>query len=577
MIRIVVFALMTLLMVPAVVYAQETPSKQEIITTNYSGPVVHDTFWTDRTTPPPEGTSLEKVEVGPGDGTSVLAIVFVNRGLSEITSITGMLETPSGFRAAAGDREAVAKHNEIVEPGATFTLFFEIDVLESARVQNYNAPLTVQYSKILEVGSYRTADLLAQFRLTGKVILDAEAVNREIVPGSANEIPISISNKGTATAAGVVVTVSASVGNSTAGAVTIGQKTFDIGTIPVNGSVDIRPTIYAGRASGETAQLVNLHISYNNAYGARSSTTIPVGLVVLPRALEVDIDVAPAGNTSTIVTAGKMHDYSFVVSNISGKSLSNVFITLTTTSSDSIRILGDSKWTVTEMDPEYEGKFTTQVFAPTSLIGESTTFNLNLQYLLSGQTKTDSVDLGAYIDGEISIRAYDIAVNYIGGTPNIVGSLLNEGNTVALFTTIEITGAGNLVSSLPPQQYIGDLEENSPLPFSIPLDIDSKADAGTYPVSLEITYKDGLREIHSLDIDSEVQFVPEKPANESAQNSSMSVGLPIGIGAAVAAGIAAVMIFRRRKKTALKRTFQAGKQDDDIESVLDSHKKDDRK
>jgi hypothetical protein len=571
MMRISVFAMLALLMVPIIAYAQETPTKEEIIETNYSGPVIHDAFWTDRTTMPPEGISLEKVEVGPGDGASILAIVLVNRGLSEITSITGTLDLPSGFKAASGSREAVARHPEIVEPGDTFTLFFEVNVPDSARVQGYNALLTVRYNKILEVGSYRTADLIAQFRLTGKVILDAEAVNREVVPGSANEIPISISNKGSATAAGVVVTVS---GNGS-GAVTIGQKRFDIGAIPVNGSAEIRPAIYVGSSAGEAPQLVNLQISYNNAYGARSSTTVPVGLVVLPRALEVDIDVAP-GETSTVVTAGKIHDYSFAVSNVSGEPLSNVFITLTA-SSDSIRILGDSKWTVAGMDPGYQGEFTTQVFAPTSLIGESTTFDLSLQYLSSGQTKTDSVDLGAYIDGEISIRAYDIAVNYIGGTPNIVGSLLNEGNTVALFTAIEVTGAENLVSDLPPSQYIGDLEENSPLPFSIPIDVDSKTDAGTYPVSFKITYKDSLRAAHTLDIESEVQFAPEKPSSESAQNGGVMSTLPIGIGAAAAAGIAAAVVLSRRKKTALKRTFQAGKQDDDIESVLDSHKKDDHK
>jgi hypothetical protein len=567
MIQIVAFVLMALLMTSVVaVYAQAAPSKEEYVDTNYGGPVIHDTFWTNRTTLPSDVTGLEKVEVSPGDGTSILAVVFINRGFSEITSITGTLETPSGFRASTGSMEAVAKHSGIVKPGAAFTLFFEINVLESARVQDYTAPLTVQYNKVLEVGSYRTADLLAQFRVTGKTILDAEATN-ELAPGSANEVPISISNKGTAAATGAMVTVSTDAGNSSTGAVVIGQRIFDLGTIPVNGSVDIRPTIYVG-ATDQTQQLVNLLVSYNNVYGVRSSTTIPVGLIVLPRALEVDIDVTPGEASSSIVTAGKIHDYSFVVSNISGSPLSNVFITLAT-SSDSIRILGDSEWTVAKMDPEYKGEFTTQVFAPTSMIGESTTFNLSLQYLSTGHTKTDSIELGAYIDGEINIRAYDIAVSYIGGTPNIVGSLLNEGNTVALFTTIDIMGAEKLVSNLPPQQYIGDLEENSPLPFSIPINVDSRVGAGTYPVSLKVTYKDDLRKTHTIYIDSEVQFAPEQVADQSTQNSMLSASMPIGIGVAAAAVIAAVA-FRRRKKTTLKRTFQASKEKNDIEFVLDS-------
>ena len=82
-------------------FAQERgPTKQEILDANYSGPIVLDAFWTDRTTPPPANESLNKVEVAPGDGASVLAVVFVNRGLSEITSVAGRMDMPPGFRAS---------------------------------------------------------------------------------------------------------------------------------------------------------------------------------------------------------------------------------------------------------------------------------------------------------------------------------------------------------------------------------------------------------------------------------------------------------------------------------------------
>ncbi len=47
--------------------------------------------------------------------------------------------------------------------------------------------------------------------------------------------------------------------------------------------------------------------------------------------------------------------------------------------------------------------------------------------------------------------------------------------------------------------------------------------------------------------------------------------MPIGIGVVVAAAIGGAAAYRQRKKSALKLSLQAGKQDD-IESVLDSHK-----
>jgi hypothetical protein len=552
-------------------YAQERgPTMEEILDANYSGPIVQDAFWTDRTTPPPANESLGKVEVAPGDGASVLAVVFVNRGLSDITSVTGRLEMPPGFRASTGEAQAVATHNSVVEPGQTFTLFFEVDILTTARVQGYNSPLTVTYSKILEVGQLRSVDLTVPFRLTGKVILDAIAVDREIVPGSANPVSVSIINKGTAGATGVVVSISPSNGaNGSTSAVSIGQNTFELGSIPANSAAEIRPIIYPSNSAGEVPQTLNVQITFGNSYGARQTTTIPVGLVVLPRALESDISVSLGESTSTTITAGKIHDYRFVISNTAETPLSDVLITLSS-QSESIRILGESEWTVNQMDLGYTEEFATQVFAPTSLIGDSTNFDLSMRYLSEGQTETDSVDLGAYIDGEITITAYELEVNYIGGTPNIVGNLLNEGNTVALFTTLQVVDAGGLATSLPPQQYLGDLEENSPLPFSVPIEV-ANAEAGTYPVAIKVTYKDNLRQLHTLDFSSNVQFVPEVSADESASGQGMDMAIPIVIAIIVAVAVAAVVIVRRRKKSVLRQAMTERKQDD-IESLLDSHR-----
>ena len=576
MIRIIMLAALAAMIFSQVAvsaFAQERgPTKQEILDANYSGPIVQDAFWTDRTTPAPANESLNKVEVAPGDGASVLAVIFVNRGLSEITSVTGRLSMPSGFRASTGEAQAVATHDTIVQPGATFTLFFEVDIQRTARVQGYNAPITVSYSKVLEVGQFRSVELTVPFRLTGKVILDAIAVDREIVPGSANQVRISVVNKGTSAATGVVASITPSNGaNGSTSAVSVGQNTFELGSIAANSTAEIRPVIYPSNSAVDAPQAVNVQLSFGNSYGTRQTVTIPVGLVVLPRALESDIGVSLGESSSTIITAGKIHELNFVVSNNANAPLSDVLITLSS-QTESIRILGESEWTVTEMGADYSEEFTTQVFAPTSLIGDSTNFDLTVRYLADGQTETDSVDLGAYIDGEIAITAYEVEVNYIGGTPNIVGNLLNEGNTVALFTTIEVVDAAGLVTNLPPQQYLGDLEENSPLPFSIPVDV-GDAQEGDYPVKIKVTYKDNLRQLHTLEFDSNVRFVPEVSEDEAAAGQGMDMTVPIVIGVIVAAVIAAVVIIRRRKKSALRTAITARKQDD-IESLLDSHRQD---
>ena len=577
MMRAFIIAIMAAaLLLPASAFAQERgPSQEDFIGVNYSGPVFQDAFWTDRTTMPAVGTPLEKIEVGPGDGTSVLAVTLVNRGLSDITSISGSLSVPVGFKATGGGAQATAKHNEIVEEGGVFTLFFQVDVLADARVQGYNGVLTIQYSRINEVGQPRSDTMDVPFRLTGKSILDAQGPSSDLSPG-ANEVSILLVNKGTAPATSVTVTISMAGDNSSAGAVNIGAKTFEAGTIPANGSFELNPVIYVSNAAADTLQSAVLHVTYGNAYGIRKTTDIAVGLVVLPRALDSDLSVTPSDGN--IITAGKIYDYKFTVSNVGNTPLNDLLLTLSS-ETETIEVLGDSKWTIKAIEPGTEQELATRVFAPTDLIGTSTTFNLSVKYVSSGQPKTESIDLGAYVEGEISVRAYEIDVNYIGGAPNIVGSLLNEGNTLALFTTIEVVGADGLATSLPPEQYLGDLTENSPLPFSIPIDVGG-AQAGTYPVKLKVTYKDDLRQLHTFEVDSNVNFQPEQPADEASQSSAgASSGIIIGAIVAVAAAIIAYIVIKRRKKSALKRTIGERKQDD-IESLLDSHierKPEDRK
>lgn len=580
----IVFAVIAVLLfaVPVSAFARGV-SSQDLLEVTYSGPVFLDAFWTDRTSPPPQGEFLEKVEVGPGDGASVLAVTLVNRGLSDITSVTGFLTLPSGFRASGTDsREVVATSNEVVEAGGVFTLFFQVDVRDNTSVKEYTGDLKVNYSRIAEVGQFRTAEISFPFLLTGRVILDASATSR-LAPGESSEVAMTLSNKGSAPATGVVVTLAGSTGITetvpNASAISVGQKTFDIGVIEPGQSKEFQTTIFASKSASETLQTMNLDIAYGNAYGVRKTTTVPVGLIVQPKPPESVLSVAPADNSSNILS-GKIVDLNFVVSNIGGRPLSDVIISLKP-QSESLQIIGESKWIVKEMPVDYNQKYTTRVYAASDLISKPTSFDVVIEYILSGEAKTETLSLGAYVDGEITVRAYEIEVTYIGGRPNITGNLLNEGNVLALFTTIEVTKADELVAFLPPQQYLGDLTENSPLPFSIPIVLKEGVTEGVYPVTLKVQYKDNLRELHTFEVTQDVPYRPDASATNSSANeaSSGSLILPIAIGIA-AAVIIAVFLIRRKKRSALTRTLAISKENDEnIESVLDRQmdRSDDRK
>lgn len=573
-----------MLLAPIGAFAQMQPgqpgvSRADIINTNYTGPVFLDAFWTDRTSAPPTGTSLEKLEVAPGDGVSVLAVTLVNRGFSEITAVTGFLSLPGGFKAAGtGNSQAAATYNNIVPAGGAFTLFFQVDITSKASISEYNTPLKVEFSRTLEVGTPRTSDLIAPFKVTGKVILDASSTGG-VTPGTSGKVPITITNTGSAPATGVIVTVPGSSGinpaTQQASIISLGQKTFELGAIPPGGSATINPTIYAGNSAGESLQAMSLQIGYGNAYGVRKNATVPVGLVVLPDTASSLLNVVPAGESSSVITAGKITDLNVNLMNNDGQQLDNVIVSIRS-QSDSIKILGNTSWTVGNVAPHSSTQLSTRVFASKDMIGKATTFTYTVQHLSAGQPEIETFSLGSYVDGEIKVRAYDLAVSYIGGVPNISGNLLNEGNTIALFTTIEVVSADGLVTNLPPQQYLGDLTENSPLPFSIPIDIKEGTGAGTYPIELKVEYKDSLKQLQTFNVKTNATFTPEAKPEAGAQQGPATNPAMIGIIAAVVVAIVIAVIFlRRRRKSKLHKTIQFSKEGNggDIESVLDSHMK----
>jgi hypothetical protein len=106
------------------------------------------------------------------------------------------------------------------------------------------------------------------------------------------------------------------------------------------------------------------------------------------------------------------------------------------------------------------------------------------------------------------------------------------------------------------QQYLGDLSENSPLPFSIPLSIDSESPAGNYPVSLNVTYSDNLRMVHELLLNDTVVYEgqPSASSNSNSNNAAFTLEngftsiFPLGLIIIIVSAVGLFLIRRRIKR-----------------------------
>jgi hypothetical protein len=278
---------------------------------------------------------------------------------------------------------------------------------------------------------------------------------------------------------------------------------------------------------------------------------------------------ANANKSIISLIAGRVDDLKFNITNTNTNPITDVVISLNTDSS-SMKILGDSKWNLNKIDPFSTQEFITSVFASKSLINSPVSFKVSIQYIYNNQVKSDSLNLGANVIGDITVNINDLAVNYIGGNPNLVGDILNKGNTLALFTTLELLNPSSTIngenqtlaksstpmskdyenknvlvpaSSFP--QYLGDLEENSPLPFSIPLALKNSSASGIYPISLKVTYSDDLRNGYTVITNGTVEFIAPVTTSNQGQAFLGNYTMIFFVMVAIVAVIIGIVILRR--------------------------------
>jgi hypothetical protein len=625
---------------------------------DYNGPVFLDAYFTDNTDT--SGTSLNPIqlEVGPGEGPSSLAVVLSNRGSLDLYAIVGYLSLPDGFEASGisdskeaknlfatmkgrgiGSSATAAPYMGQVIEGEVFTLYFDVNITDEALVSGHAGQMIVDYSTPEHVRSCKSALLTIPFILPGKVVLDIGLENQYLTPKVDNPVNIILSNKGSSDATGVVATIvsvgdsgqsrgssdssSISLQSSDTSIVNLGSNTFNIGTIPAGESVEISTVLFPDDEAAATVQNLDLQIEYGNSYGYKQTAILTTGLVIEPNPLESSLIISHSSKQSPpLITGGIVEDFEFKITNNGDLPLTDLIVTIAG-ESESLKIVGDSKWAVDELESGQTRNIETDVFADTTLIDSPTSITITTDYISLGEYKTDTTNLGLYVSGDIDLSLYDLAVNKIGNSLYLVGNVLNEGSTTGKFATIELTsmpkpspektpnsdtldspqeqspsGSGTFGSGPPGEglsvdssqgfsqkgaanngpQYLGDLTEDSTIPFSMPLPF-SSLEPGTYPFTFKLTYADDLRNTHEIVFEKEVPVSQSSQqfGNNQFQGNNSSSGIPteayLIIGLAVIV-IIVIVVIRKRKSNALQSALiNNNSANDDIESLIDMSNK----
>jgi len=167
-------------------------------------------------------------------------------------------------------------------------------------------------------------------------------------------------------------------------------------------------------------------------------------------------------------------------------------------------IFDQTHWDVGTINPKSSTTFTFSAFIPESLKNEPLHLPMAITYYNAhGEIQSVTRVADFYINGLIDPTIYGVKVIDLSGRQTVVGDILNEGNSDGLFgfVTLKPRGDSNILEST---QYIDEIEPDSPVPFNIPIEFDGLTLSGKHDITIEVTYKDSMRQEHSISYDTTI-------------------------------------------------------------------------
>lgn len=199
---------------------------------------------------------------------------------------------------------------------------------------------------------------------------------------------------------------------------------------------------------------------------------------------------------------------------------------------------------------------TISIFSPQTAMGSTMSMSFTIQFSdKHGTNYFETLSIGLIIYGKVQISVFSSDISALtvspGGNVVISATLLNTGNANALFMNVSLeSNASIFILTTSSKSYLGELEPDSPLPFSLTAIINTSVIPGNYQIDCIVYYFDSLYNVHKIVIPFSISIA------DYSQITSTDVGIDfyslflgsgitiiLGGGTVLAVGIA---LFRRR-------------------------------
>lgn len=186
-------------------------------------------------------------------------------------------------------------------------------------------------------------------------------------------------------------------------------------------------------------------------------------------------------------------------------------------------IRGENSWTFENMTPEDTITVSVDIYAPVTVLGNTLPTSLTVSYSDEyGNTYTTTETISLIPRGYVKIIYFDIYTNpnpaRSGQKVSISATLLNKGNVQAFFANVSLLPTEILTLTSTSYSYIGDLDENSPVPFTVEAIVNDDVTNGTYPVIINVYYEDDQFEAHEFNITLYLNVIKTTSTGEPSQS-----------------------------------------------------------
>ncbi|WP_455281993.1 hypothetical protein [[Eubacterium] cellulosolvens] len=207
-------------------------------------------------------------------------------------------------------------------------------------------------------------------------------------------------------------------------------------------------------------------------------------------------------------------------------------------------VIGASNWKFERIGMGENVTINPLIYVTESAAGNAYPADISISYTRLGyiSPSSETHTIGFYAKGQIIMIIYDFIVEIepvyednertrdnvvpgdTGSTITVTGSLLNKGNVPAMFTNVTIIPNPILILQPESTSYLGEVDPNSPAPFTLETKTSPQAKDGNHTILIKIEYQDQESKTYSIEKELTV-YIFKTQILESPSTSEKIIGI----------------------------------------------------